>query len=95
MDFLYYIIIIIYIRGIIVFFVSFNHFLFVLLRLEFIILAVFLSLFSTLSITYINMFFSIIYLTIVVCEGVLGLSIIVRVIRTGGNDNLISFTSLW
>lgn len=95
MDFLNYLIIIIYLRGIIIFLFSFNHFLFILLRLEFIILSVFLLINSLFSFSIINIFFSIIYLTIVVCEGVLGLSVIVRIIRSSGNDNLIRLTSLW
>lgn len=36
-----------------------------------------------------------IYLTIAVCEGVLGLSIIVMRIRSVGNEFIISLNSLW
>lgn len=95
MDLLNYLIIFIYLRGIFVFLISFKHFLFILLRLEFIMLSIFLSLYSFFSLTIINIFFSIIYLTMAVCEGVLGLSVIVRVVRSSGNDNLIRLTSLW
>nr|AYP72681.1 NADH dehydrogenase subunit 4L [Cassida sp. EMHAU-15090501] len=84
-----------YLSGMAVFLFSFNHFLFVLLSLEFMMLAIFLFLFFLLSMMMINLFFSMIYLTMVVCEGVLGLSIMVSVIRFSGNDNLMSLSSLW
>lgn len=95
MDFLNYLIILIYLSGVVVFLLSFKHFLLILLRLEFIMLSIFLRIYSLFSFSIINIFFSIIYLTIVVCEGVLGLSVMVRIVRSSGNDNLLSLTSLW
>lgn len=94
MDFLNYLIIVSYLRGIFVYLISFRHFLYILLSLEFIILSIFLCINSLFTFTVINIFFSIIYLTIVVCEGVLGLSVMVRIIRSSGNDNLLRMTSL-
>lgn len=95
MDFLNYLTIMIYLRGLVVFLLSFKHFLFILLSLEFIMLSIFLRLYSLFSFSIMNIFFSIIFLTMVVCEGVLGLSIMVRIVRSSGNDNLLSLTSLW
>nr|APX39713.1 NADH dehydrogenase subunit 4L [Cassida rubiginosa] len=85
----------IYLSGLVVFLLSFKHFLFILLSLEFMMLSIFLSLYSLFSFSIINIFFSMIYLTMVVCEGVLGLSIMVSIVRSSGNDNLLSLTSLW
>nr|APX39240.1 NADH dehydrogenase subunit 4L [Hypocassida subferruginea] len=88
-------VIIMYLSGVFVFLFSFNHFLFILLSLEFIMLSIFLSLYSLFTFNLMNIFFSMIYLTMAVCEGVLGLSVMVSIVRSSGNDNLLSLTSLW
>nr|APX39457.1 NADH dehydrogenase subunit 4L [Cassida denticollis] len=86
---------IIYLSGVTVFLLSFKHFLFILLSLEFMMLSIFLTMYSLFSFSVMNIFFSMIYLTMVVCEGVLGLSVMVSIVRSAGNDNLLSLTSLW
>nr|QUB07016.1 NADH dehydrogenase subunit 4L [Cassidinae sp. N35] len=90
-----YFIIFMYISGTLIFVLSFHHFLFVLLSLEFIMLSIFFYMFYLFSFSCINLFFSMIFLTMVVCEGVLGLSMMVALIRSSGNDNIMSLTSLW
>jgi NADH-ubiquinone oxidoreductase chain 4L len=40
------------------------------------------------------LFFSLYFLTFSVCEGVLGLSVLVSIIRTHGNDYFINFSLL-
>jgi NADH-ubiquinone oxidoreductase chain 4L len=65
-----------------------------LLRLEFVVLSVYYVLFIYLSYLGRDYFFSIIFLTFRVCEGVLGLSILVSLIRTHGNDYFQSFSLL-
>jgi len=71
-----------------------KHLLSILLSLEFIVLSLFLLLFIYLSIISYEGFFSIIFLTFRVCEGALGLSILVSIIRSHGNDYFQSFNVL-
>jgi len=71
-----------------------KHLLSILLSLEFIVLILFLLLFIYLHIINYEIYFRIIFLTFSVCEGALGLSILVSLIRTHGNDNFQSFRIL-
>lgn len=80
--------------GIIIFVFNCKHLLGILLRLEFIVLSLFINLFIYLNLFNYELFFSIYFLTFRVCEGALGLSILVSLIRTHGNDYFISFTVL-
>lgn len=80
-----FIVYIFFIGGII--FVSYRkHLLIILISLEFIVL----NLFYLINMYFIYMnyqnYFSVIYLIFSVCEGVLGLSILVSLIRSHGND---------
>nr|APX39832.1 NADH dehydrogenase subunit 4L [Apteropeda ovulum] len=72
-----------------------KHLLLMLLSLEFISIVLYLGLFMF----FINMnyeyFFSMIFLTMSVCEGALGLSILIMLVRLYGNDYLLSFSNLW
>nr|AXS64918.1 NADH dehydrogenase subunit 4L [Latridiidae sp. 1 KM-2017] len=72
-----------------------KHLLMMLLSLEFIILSLFFMLFMYLSFIKMEYYFSMIFITMSVCEGVLGLSILVSMIRTHGNDYFQSFNVLW
>lgn len=92
--YIYYLIIIIFIFGCIVFISRRKHFLCTLLRLEFIVLILFILLFLYLNFINYESYFSIFFLTFCVCEGVLGLSILVSIIRTHGNDYFQSFSIL-
>lgn len=65
-----------------------------LLRLEFIVLRLFLFIFIYLNLYNYERSFSIIFLVFRVCEGALGLSLLVSIIRTHGNDYFNSFTIL-
>lgn len=80
--------------GVIVFVSNRKHLLVTLLRLEFIVLRLFLFLFIILRIYNYESFFSIIFLVFRVREGALGLSILVSIIRTHGNDYFQSFRVL-
>ena len=80
--------------GISVFIIRRKHLLSTLLRLEFIVLALFLILFFYLNLFNYELYFSILFLTFRVCEGALGVSIIVSIIRTHGNDYFNSFSIL-
>nr|YP_063382.1 NADH dehydrogenase subunit 4L [Pteronarcys princeps]AAT76657.1 NADH dehydrogenase subunit 4L [Pteronarcys princeps] len=71
-----------------------KHLLLTLLSLEFIVLSLFLILFIYLNLLNYELFFSMVFLTFSVCEGALGLSILVSMIRTHGNDYFQSFSVL-
>nr|YP_011026019.1 NADH dehydrogenase subunit 4L [Ventidius pulai]WQM87291.1 NADH dehydrogenase subunit 4L [Ventidius pulai] len=71
-----------------------KHLLLTLLSLEYLVVILFFSLFLFLY-NYTNEYYFIIFfLTMSVCEGVLGLSVLVSMIRCHGNDNLMNITSL-
>nr|QNG56193.1 NADH dehydrogenase subunit 4L [Pediacus ater] len=81
--------------GLIVFSSKRKHLLLMLLSVEFIVLLMYLNLFFYLMLMNYELFFLMIYLTMSVCEGVLGLSLLVSMIRVYGNDYILSFSSLW
>nr|YP_010946787.1 NADH dehydrogenase subunit 4L [Pseudoglomeris planiuscula]WGO57544.1 NADH dehydrogenase subunit 4L [Pseudoglomeris planiuscula] len=72
--------------GIWVFSSNRKYLLMMLLSLEFIVLVLYFFLFSYLMLYNFELFFSMIFLTFSVCEGVLGLSILVSMIRSYGKD---------
>lgn len=84
-----------YFRGLVVYRFRWGHFLIMLLRLEFITLSIYLSLFVIINFNSLNLFFLIIYLRMAVCEGVLGLRIMVVSVRRVGNEYIMSINSLW
>nr|YP_010758574.1 NADH dehydrogenase subunit 4L [Anatolica potanini]WEW65004.1 NADH dehydrogenase subunit 4L [Anatolica potanini] len=81
--------------GLFMFSMKRKHLLLMLLSLEFVVLSVYYLMFFYLSQVGNEYFFSMIFLTFSVCEGVLGLSILVSLIRTHGNDYFQSFNVLW
>nr|YP_003331012.1 NADH dehydrogenase subunit 4L [Adelium sp. NCS-2009]ACM45072.1 NADH dehydrogenase subunit 4L [Adelium sp. NCS-2009] len=81
--------------GLAVFSMKRKHLLLMLLSLEFIVISLYFLLFLYLSYVNNEYFFSMIFITFSVCEGVLGLSILVSLIRTHGNDYFQSFSVLW
>nr|YP_010464271.1 NADH dehydrogenase subunit 4L [Lagria rufipennis]UUL71648.1 NADH dehydrogenase subunit 4L [Lagria rufipennis] len=85
----------IFLCGLISFGMKRKHLLLMLLSLEFMVLSIFLTLFLYLSMFNFEYFFSMVFLTFSVCEGVIGLSILVSLIRTHGNDYFQSFNFLW
>nr|UCU06902.1 NADH dehydrogenase subunit 4L [Potamometra montandoni]UCU06915.1 NADH dehydrogenase subunit 4L [Potamometra montandoni]UCU06928.1 NADH dehydrogenase subunit 4L [Potamometra montandoni] len=80
--------------GMIVFCSLRKYLLLTLLSLEYLVVVVFLSFFIFLINYSGEYYFIIIFLTFSVCEGVLGLSILVSMIRCHGNDNLMNMTGL-
>lgn len=80
--------------GLLVFRVKRKHLLSILLSLEFIVLSLYLGIFIYLRFPGNEYFFCIIYLRFRVCERALGLSILVSLIRTHGNDYFQSFNIL-
>nr|YP_010528171.1 NADH dehydrogenase subunit 4L [Pseudoclavellaria amerinae]UXW64325.1 NADH dehydrogenase subunit 4L [Pseudoclavellaria amerinae] len=62
------------------------HLLMVLLSLEFIVIILFYLMIIYLNLYGMELYFSMFFLTFSVCEGVLGLSILILMIRFNGND---------
>nr|UUJ36793.1 NADH dehydrogenase subunit 4L [Epeorus sp. 01 ZXM-2022a] len=71
-----------------------KHLLATLLSLEFIVLSLYGVLFIYLAGLGCELYFAVVFLTFAVCEGALGLSILVSMIRTHGNDYFQSFNIL-
>nr|ALO76355.1 NADH deshydrogenase subunit 4L [Limnius perrisi] len=84
-----------YFIGLLVFCSKRKHLLLMLLSLEFIILSLYFCLFIYLSLYSYEYYFSMVFLTMSVCESALGLSILVSMIRTYGNDYFQTFNILW
>nr|YP_009743936.1 NADH dehydrogenase subunit 4L [Protambulyx eurycles]QIE12708.1 NADH dehydrogenase subunit 4L [Protambulyx eurycles] len=76
-------------------FISKNkHLLIILLSLEFIVLSIFFFMLVFLMFIDYDMYMLMVFLVFSVCEGSLGLSILVSMIRTHGNDYFQSFNLL-
>nr|YP_009648779.1 NADH dehydrogenase subunit 4L [Pseudohelice subquadrata]QCZ36097.1 NADH dehydrogenase subunit 4L [Pseudohelice subquadrata] len=76
-------------------FISYHsHLLNSLLSLEFMMLGVFWLLSLQLSMIGSEIYFSLFFLTLAVCEGALGLSLLVLIVRSHGNDYFKSFSLL-
>lgn len=80
--------------GILVFISNQKHLLSILLSLEFMVLRLFISIIFFFNLFIFESYFSIIFLVFRVCEGALGLSILVSLVRTHGNDYFQSFNIL-
>nr|AOY39353.1 NADH dehydrogenase subunit 4L [Nosodendron sp. BMNH 840466] len=72
-----------------------KHLLLMLMSLEFIILSLYMLIFIYLNLYDFEVYFSMLFLTMSVCESALGLSILVSLIRTHGNDYFQALTILW
>nr|YP_009694393.1 NADH dehydrogenase subunit 4L [Pterostichus niger]ANJ70622.1 NADH dehydrogenase subunit 4L [Pterostichus niger]QEI26053.1 NADH dehydrogenase subunit 4L [Pterostichus niger] len=83
-----------YFVGMMVFSLKRKHLLLMLLSLEFIILSLYILLFIYLSMFNYEYYFILMFLVFCVCESVLGLSILVSLIRTHGNDYFFSMNML-
>lgn len=91
---LFYSSLFIYFSGVVSFRLKREHLLLILLRLEFIILSLFFIVVSFLNFYGEEIYFRIIFISIGVCEGALGLSVLVSMVRTHGCDNFQSFSVL-
>nr|YP_010954845.1 NADH dehydrogenase subunit 4L [Hemisodorcus sinensis]WMW30230.1 NADH dehydrogenase subunit 4L [Hemisodorcus sinensis] len=84
-----------YLMGLFSFCLNRKHLLLMLLSLEFVVVALFLMLYTYLSMNNWEFYFLMVFLTMSVCEGALGLSVLVLLMRTYGNNYMISFNLLW
>lgn len=87
--------IVLYFSGLVSFCIKRKHLLLMLLSLEFIILGLYFNVYLFLLYFNFEFYFRIVFLTMRVCEGTLGLSILVSLIRTHGNDYFQTFSVLW
>nr|YP_009654780.1 NADH dehydrogenase subunit 4L [Molipteryx lunata]YP_010995005.1 NADH dehydrogenase subunit 4L [Molipteryx fuliginosa]QCI09335.1 NADH dehydrogenase subunit 4L [Molipteryx lunata]WOZ14013.1 NADH dehydrogenase subunit 4L [Molipteryx fuliginosa] len=71
-----------------------KHLLMTLFSLEYLILVLFLLLFFYLLSIGFEMYIILVFLTFTVCEGALGLGVLVNMIRSHGNDLLSSLSIL-
>nr|QYB23343.1 NADH dehydrogenase subunit 4L [Oncocera semirubella] len=83
-----------YIIGNLIFVSKQKHLLIVLLSLEFIVLSMFFIMLLYMNYMENNMYMLMVFLVFSVCEGALGLSILVSMIRTHGNDYFQSYNLL-
>nr|AVE15655.1 NADH dehydrogenase subunit 4L [Phyllothelys sp. 2 JZ-2017] len=77
--------------GLFVFSFKHKHLLMILLSLEFIVLILFIMMYYYLMMMDGELYMTMFFLTFAACEGALGLSILVSMIRTHGNDMIYSF----
>lgn len=82
-------------RGVFVFSSQHKHLLITLLRLEYIMLNVFLILMINIRWEVRESYLSLVFLIFAVSEGRLGLSILVRISRTHGGDQIKRFNLVW
>nr|QAY82051.1 NADH dehydrogenase subunit 4L [Acrocrypta assamensis] len=92
---LIYFISFLFILGVMKFILSHNHLLMMLLSLEFMVVILYMNIYFYLNIMSYEYMFLMIFLTLSVCEGALGLSILVMMVRVYGNDYLLSLSNLW
>nr|AKE36797.1 NADH dehydrogenase subunit 4L [Rubiconia intermedia] len=78
--------------GVVVFCSTRKHLLLSLLSLEYMVLCVFIFMFIVMMNYGYELYFSMYFLVFTVCEGALGLSILVNLVRSQGNDYLSSMS---
>nr|YP_010968376.1 NADH dehydrogenase subunit 4L [Satarupa monbeigi]WNO18676.1 NADH dehydrogenase subunit 4L [Satarupa monbeigi] len=88
------IIFIMFMIGNMIFVSKHKHLLIMLLSLEFIVLSIYLLLLLYLKYVEFDMYMLMVFLVFSVCEGALGISILVSMIRSHGNDYFQSFSIL-
>uniref|UniRef100_UPI0030FF1982 NADH dehydrogenase subunit 4L n=1 Tax=Coladenia agnioides TaxID=2866479 RepID=UPI0030FF1982 len=88
------IIFIMFMIGNMIFISKHKHLLIMLLSLEFIVLSIFLLMVMFLMNIEFDMYMLMVFLVFSVCEGALGISILVSMIRSHGNDYFQSFNLL-
>nr|ALO77432.1 NADH deshydrogenase subunit 4L [Attagenus hottentotus] len=84
-----------YFSGLFSFSVNRKYLLLMLLSLELIVLSLFCMLFTFFGIFNFESYFSMIFISMSVCESALGLSILVSLVRTHGGDYFQLFSILW
>nr|YP_010968415.1 NADH dehydrogenase subunit 4L [Capila neolineata]WNO18756.1 NADH dehydrogenase subunit 4L [Capila neolineata] len=91
---MWFIIFIMFMIGNMIFVSKHKHLLIMLLSLEFIVLSIYLLMLFYLNYIEFDMYMLMVFLVFSVCEGALGISILVLMIRSYGNDYFQSFSLL-
>nr|ASY97606.1 NADH dehydrogenase subunit 4L [Pyrrhocoris tibialis] len=86
--------VIMFVSGVIVFCLSHKHLLLTLFSMEYLVLSLYFMFFMFLLWLGCEMYFILFFLTFSVCEGALGLGVLVNMIRGYGNDYLSSLSVL-
>nr|YP_009937355.1 NADH dehydrogenase subunit 4L [Trigonopterus selaruensis]QNT26826.1 NADH dehydrogenase subunit 4L [Trigonopterus selaruensis] len=81
--------------GLFVYISKYKHFLLMLLGLEMAVLSLYALMLVYFSFFIYEYFLCMFFLTVSVCESVLGLSLLVLVVRSHGSDMITAFDSLW
>nr|YP_010586377.1 NADH dehydrogenase subunit 4L [Molanna truncata]UZZ44165.1 NADH dehydrogenase subunit 4L [Molanna truncata] len=81
-----FIIMFMFIMGNFLFCINRKHLLIMLLMLEFIILNLLMMLYLMMSMMLFDYYFMMLFIVVFVCEGVLGVSILIYMLRIFGND---------
>nr|YP_009539769.1 NADH dehydrogenase subunit 4L [Apostictopterus fuliginosus]AYP72707.1 NADH dehydrogenase subunit 4L [Apostictopterus fuliginosus] len=89
-----FIIFVMFMIGNMIFVSKHKHLLITLLSLEFLVLSIYFLLLLYLSYIEFNKYMLMVFLVFSVCEGALGISILVSMIRTYGSDYFQSFSLL-
>lgn len=84
----------IFVSGLLVFCSIRRHLLLSLLRLEYLVLCIYISIIIFMYLYISDIYIILVFLTFSVCEGVLGLSVLVSLIRCHGNDQVNSLFML-
>uniref|UniRef100_A0AAU7LK46 NADH-ubiquinone oxidoreductase chain 4L n=1 Tax=Thalassa montezumae TaxID=3129753 RepID=A0AAU7LK46_9CUCU len=90
-----YLFIYMFFMGFILFSLKRKHLLIMLLSMEFLVISLFILMFFFLIKYDYELYFTMMFLSLSVCESALGLSLMVSMIRTHGNDYFNSFNLLW
>nr|AHA52509.1 NADH dehydrogenase subunit 4L [Euurobracon breviterebrae] len=64
----------------------YKHILLTLLSLEFLMINLFLTMYNIFNLMNFNFFFFNMFLKVKICEGIMGLTILIYLIRNSGND---------
>nr|UPL65230.1 NADH dehydrogenase subunit 4L [Scantius aegyptius rossii] len=83
-----------FLMGVIVFCLSYKHLLLTLFSIEYLVLSLYSLFFIFLFYMGCEIYFVLFFLTFSVCEGALGLGVLVNMIRSHGNDFLSSLSVL-
>nr|QFP99299.1 NADH dehydrogenase subunit 4L [Myrmoplasta mira] len=83
-----------FISGVFVFCLSYKHLLLTLFGLEYLVLCLYVMFYVYLLMFSCELYFILIFLIFSVCEGALGLGVLVSMIRNYGNDYLSSLSIL-
>nr|YP_009937394.1 NADH dehydrogenase subunit 4L [Trigonopterus triradiatus]QNT26891.1 NADH dehydrogenase subunit 4L [Trigonopterus triradiatus] len=85
----------VFMSGLYIYLSKYKHFLVMLLSLEVVVLSLYGSMLMYFSMYVYEYFMLMFFLTLSVCESVLGLSMLVLIVRSHGSDVVMMFDSLW